>query len=300
MHCRGWCLFSSHWAAWGYSLWHWVIKSILSRLTLNDVAGRVERTFPQFQDRLRSTIDILTGVHIPGSEVMKQRVVSEATRLTQSLDLTRVVIARPVWYSFSAGMAAVALGLLIAAGNPQYAKVAFDRLFTPFAANPWPKIVTIDLVGDVPSRVSVGQRLDVNIRLSRGDKASRKATIFYQYGNEAGTHFGPVEQEYMTRGDDGIYHASVDARTPINASIGTVKIWMESGDGELNLNSVRVVQRLTISRVVATITAPPYVKMAHPIEVNLSQNPCRMTFGSKVQLCGEVQQTARLAGAGDG
>ena len=30
----------------GYALWRWVIKSILARLTLNDVAGHVEQTFP--------------------------------------------------------------------------------------------------------------------------------------------------------------------------------------------------------------------------------------------------------------
>jgi hypothetical protein len=267
----------------GYALWRWVIQTILSSLTLNDVAGRVEKTFPQYQDRLRSTIDILTGVNVPGSEIMKQRVVSEATRLTQSLDLTRVVVARPVWYSTGVGFGAIALGLVIAGSNPQYSKIAFDRLFTPFSSHPWPKQVAIDLLGEVPTRVSVGQRLDINIRLSRGDKPSRKATIFYQYGDETGMHFGPVEQEYMSRGDDGVYHASVDARTPSEAAVGSIKIWMESGDDRMELNPVRVVQRLTISQVKAVITAPPYAKIPQ-IEVNLSQNPALMTLGSTVQL----------------
>jgi hypothetical protein len=266
-----------------YALWRWVIQSILARLTLNEVAGRLEKTFPQYQDRLRSTIDILTGVDVPGSEIMKQRVVSEATRLTQSLDLGRVVVARPVWYSTSGGLAAVVLGLVIAGSNPQYARIAFDRLLTPFSTNPWPKQVVMDLVGDVPARVSVGQRVDINIRLSRGDKITRKSTIYYQYGDGQGTHFGPVEQEYMTRGDDGIYHASVDARTPSEAAVGSIKIWMESGDDRMELAPVRVVQRLTIDRVTATITAPPYAKLPS-IQVNLSQNPALMTVGSTVRL----------------
>jgi hypothetical protein len=268
----------------GYALWHWVIQSILAKLTLNEVAGKVERTFPQYQDRLRSTIDILTGTTtMPGSDIMKQRVVSEATRLTQSLDLSRVVVVRPVWYSTGGGMLAVAFLAMLMSSFPQYTKVALDRLLTPFASHPWPKMVSIDLVGDIPPRVSVGQRVDVNIRLSHGDKVSRKAIIYYQYGDEAGTHFGPVEQEYMTRGDDGVYHASVDARTPTDAAIGTVKIWTESGDDRLDLNTVKVVQRLTISRVEAVITPPPYSKLP-PVRVNLSQNPGLMTFGSTVQL----------------
>jgi hypothetical protein len=238
-------------SAAGYSLWHWVIQSMLARLSLNEVAGRIERTFPQYQDRLRSTIDILLGQDVPGSDIMKQRVVSETTRLTQSLDLSRVVISRPVWYSAGAGVGALLIALLIASMDPQYTRIAMQRLVSPFANNPWPKLVTIEMVGSLPDHASVGQRLDVNIHLTKGDKASRKATIFYQYGDETGGHFGPIEQEYMTRGDDGVYHASVDARTPSDAAIGTVKVWMESGDDRLELNPVKIVQRLTISRVEA-------------------------------------------------
>jgi hypothetical protein len=270
-------------AGLGYALWHWVVRSIMARLTLNDVAGRVEQTFPQFQDRLRSTIDILTGRELPGSDIMKQRVVSEATRLTQSLDLSRVVVAGPVWYSVAGGIGAIVIGLLISATNPAYTRIALDRLMTPFAINPWPKSVNIGLVGAVPDRVSVGQRIDVSIRLTQGDKPSRKAMIHYQYGDETGAHFGPEEKEYMTRGDDGVYHASIDARTPADAAAGLVKIWIESGDDQKDIAPVKVVQRLAISRVEATITAPPYANLPAQ-HVNLSQNPGLMTFGSKVSL----------------
>jgi hypothetical protein len=279
----------------GYVLWHWIIKSILSRLTLMDVAGRVEKTFPQYQDRLRSTVDILGGNKFPGSEIMKQRVVSEATRLTQSLDLTRVVVARPVWYSGSAGvLALLVLALLISTVGPQYRRIAMDRLFTPFRSVEWPKSVNIEMLGKIPARVSVGQRVDVNIRLSKGDKASRKALIHYQYGNQAGTQFGPEEQEFMVRGDDGVYHAAIDARTPVgitgaDAGMGTLKIWMDSGDDRVDLKPVMVVQRLALSRVEALITAPPYAKLP-PVRVNLLQNPARLTFGSKIQLTAQFNK----------
>jgi hypothetical protein len=274
----------------GYALWHWIIKSIMARLTLNDVAGRVEKTFPQYQDRLRSTIDILSGHPFPGSEIMKQRVVSEATRLTQSLDLNRVVVARPVWYSSSLGVAAILLlALLIGTMGPQYRRVAMDRLFTPFSAVEWPKSVNIEMVGKLPARVSVGQRMEISIRLSKGDRANRKAIIHYQYGDESGTHFGPDEQEIMTRGDDGVYHASLDARTPADAAMGTVKIWTEAGDDRMDFKPVTVVQRLTISRVEAVITAPPYAKLP-PVRVNLSQNPVKITEGSTVQLMAQFNK----------
>jgi hypothetical protein len=267
-----------------YALWHWVIKSLLAKLTLTDVAGRVEQTYPQFQDRLRSTVDILTGVELPGSEIMKQRVVSEATRLTQSLDLNRVVVVRPVWYSTAAGISALLLlALLLGSIGPQYTRIALDRLLSPFQSHPWPKLVTIEQVGNVPDRVSVGQRLDVAIRLSLGDKLSRKAIIHYQYGDMAGNHFGPDEQELMTRGDDGVYHASVDARTPADASAGLIRIWTESGDDRFDLAPIKVVQRLAITGVQAIITPPAYA-MLPGSAVNLSQNPATVTVGSKIKL----------------
>src|ERR1700758_4028794 len=90
----------------GYILWRWIAKPLMATLSLGDVAGRLERAFPQFQDRLRSTVDILTG-NIPGSDAMKQRVVFEATDLARTIDLNRAVIVKPVWYSSAAGFAAM-------------------------------------------------------------------------------------------------------------------------------------------------------------------------------------------------
>src|SRR5690349_14330155 len=99
-------------ATLGYVLWRWVARPLLIKLSLGDVAGRLEQAFPQFQDRLRSTVDILTG-HIPGSEVMKQRIVSETTNLALGVDLTRGVVLRPVWYSTAAGVGSILLAIVL-------------------------------------------------------------------------------------------------------------------------------------------------------------------------------------------
>ena len=199
----------------GYSTWRWIVRPLLSQISLNAVAGRIERTFPQFQDRLRSTVDILTGKAVPGSEMMKQRVVGETTRLTQGLDLNAAVVTRPVIWSAVGGVTALLL-LAILAGSVQrdLLHTASRRLFTPFTAMPWPKSVLIQQLGGLPNCVPVGQRIEVSIRLSRGDRASRKAIIYYQYTDAAGRPLGPVEQEYMSRDGDGVYRAAVDAVVP--------------------------------------------------------------------------------------
>src|SRR5436190_5617146 len=41
----------------GYVIARWIWAPASARLTLSDVAGRLERAFPQFDDRLRSTVD---------------------------------------------------------------------------------------------------------------------------------------------------------------------------------------------------------------------------------------------------
>jgi hypothetical protein len=67
-------------AGLGYALFNWVIRPLVARLTISDVAGRLEHAFPQFDDRLRSTVDFLSNSNVPGSQVMKDRVVTETAK----------------------------------------------------------------------------------------------------------------------------------------------------------------------------------------------------------------------------
>src|SRR5438477_3419965 len=82
----------------GYSMARWIVRPLLARLSLTDVASRLEAAFPQFDDRLRSTVDFLGG-KVPGSEMTKTRVSHETTRLVGSLNLDSAVVTGPVWYS---------------------------------------------------------------------------------------------------------------------------------------------------------------------------------------------------------
>jgi hypothetical protein len=46
----------------------------------------------------------------------------------------------------------------------------------------------IEMVGAVPQRIPVGQRVDLRMHLTKGDSSSTKAKIFYQLDD------GPVQQ----------------------------------------------------------------------------------------------------------
>jgi hypothetical protein len=263
----------------GFIVARWVIKPLLARLSLRDVAQRLEQSFPEFDDRLRSTIDFSRS-DLPGSEVMKQRVVTEATQMAAKLDLGGAVVSTPVAWSTAAGLGAILLLMLLSmVVSDQYVKVAFSRLFTPFEGDPWPKSVEIEMVGEVPLRVAVGHRVDLRMRLARGDKSSMRPIVYYKYDN------GAVQQEYMTRGEDGVYTASLDARLDPSKQTGLLSVSMRAGDDRKELRQITVVPRLQITRAEAVIIPPKYVgAAAKATTVNLADGPAFAAAGSEVRL----------------
>jgi hypothetical protein len=255
-----------------YVLAKWVIAPALGKLGLSDVAGRLEDAFPQFDDRLRSTVEFLT-TPTPGSQVMKDRTASQAEEMAQRLDLRRAIQTRPVWQSFAAAGGSIAivvlLGLLL---GSEYLMPALTRIFTPFDGRPWPKRVQIEMVADLPPRIPAGSSIDVRIRLTKGDKASRQARVFTDYGD------GRIEQEIMTRGEGGVYTASLD--TPAK---GNVKVWISSGDDSTQPKTIEVIPRLAIQNIQLIVTPPPYAQLP-PYTIPLDTGPATVTYGSNLSL----------------
>lgn len=250
----------------------WVIRPALRRLRLSDIAGKLEQAFPDFKDRLRSSVDFLTK-GTPGSEMMKKRVVSEAAELAGRFDLKSAVQTRPVWESFAMGGGAIFVLIILASlVGPDYFSPALSRLIWPFANHPWPKRVEITLVADLPARVPEGRPVDVRIRLAKGDRVSREARVYYQYGD------GRVESEIMTRGADGVYSASLDAP----GSSRTMTISFGSGDAETAPKTIAIVQRLSVSSAQLIVTPPPYVNEP-PSPMAFDSTPATVTYGSTLQ-----------------
>ncbi|HEV2296422.1 MAG TPA: DUF4175 family protein [Tepidisphaeraceae bacterium] len=267
----------------GYVLVRYVLRPAMSRLSIGDVAGKLETTFPQFDDRLRSTVNFLRGERAgepSGSDVMKQRVITEASSMAATVDLNRALVMRPVWYSTAAGAGAIVLLILLAvAVSPMYRNIALSRLFTPFAGAAWPKRVQIDLMSEVPTRVPVGQRVELKMKLAKGDRESMKAIVHYQYG------IGPWQQELMTRGADGTYTASLDARVDPGLTRGAMNVRIAAGDDAKVIQPIEILPRLAVTRVEAVITPPKYVADGKTTAaVNLTQGPAMMPMGSDVAL----------------
>ena len=265
----------------GYVIARWVWTPARSKLSLSDVAGRLEAAFPQFDDRLRSTVNFANGGGQPiGSDVMQKRVMSEAAEMASRMDLSSAIVVKPVYYSAAAAAAALLFLILLAVVvNPLYVQIALARLVNPFGGVAWPKRVQIEVLGSVPQRVPVGQRFDLKMKLAKGDRASTRAKIFYQLDG------GAVQQEYMTRAADGTYLASLDARLDPNKPTGGMKIWMTAGDDRKDVAPITVLPRLSLARVEAIVTPPKYVgDAAKPATINLAESPALTAAGSEVAL----------------
>ena len=141
----------------------------------------------------------------------------------------------------------------------------------------WPKSVEIALDTAIPPRVAVGQRIPVKIHLTKGDKDSRKAIIYYRYDD------GAWQSEIMTR-KDGAYTAMLDARLEQGHKNANLQVRVEAGDNEIPPSTVVVVPRLDVARVDADVTPPPYVKPAIASSVNLTEHPAIAGYGSAIAL----------------
>lgn len=260
------------------AVWRWLIRPACSRLSLSDVASHLEAAFPQFDDRLRSTVDFLSH-DVPGSDAMKQVVVAEAATLARDVDLGSALVRRPVLFSLAGAVLALsALAAIGTLGGRQFVDIAISRILNPLGGAAWPKRVRIDMIGQVPRRVANGQRLDLRMRLGHGDRPSLKAIAYYRYGD------GQLRQEYMTRSPDGVYSLSLDARTSAADATAPLNVSIQSGDDQRDLPTITVVPRLAITSVEARVQAPAYAAADAPAIYNLTQVPAVMTAGSRVTL----------------
>ncbi|MGC4032741.1 MAG: hypothetical protein QM754_13620 [Tepidisphaeraceae bacterium] len=262
-----------------YAAFRFIAKPATADVPLADVAGRLERAFPQFEDRLRSTVNFVDGAN-PGSAVLQQRTIEQAVRLASGLDLRQAVVAKPAIVSLGSAIASGLVVLLLAGVVLDRGTwgVIVSRLVTPFSAKPWPKRVQISLGDLLPGRVPVGQKIDVSLTIARGDKPSLRPILYYQIDN------GPVQQVFMTRDDAGGFKSSLDARLEPGQTGATLKSWVVAGDDRQELSPVAIVPRLAIRKITATLTPPAYAPARTTPPQDLAIAPAVAAEGGTVML----------------
>ncbi len=164
-----------------YTIWNYVFKPLAARLSLGDVAGRLENAFPQFDDRLRSTVDFVRS-DLPGSPVMKDRVIGEADRMASSVNLNTALSAKPVVFSLGAGILALGLSILLIFSYFGLARIAFSRMM--LGPDKWPRRTQIDVIKGLPAKVAAGHfpaHWDPKLRIPRGQVVAAASIVSPKY-----------------------------------------------------------------------------------------------------------------------
>ncbi len=261
-----------------YVFWRFVYRPARSRLTLQDVAGRVEETFPQFNDRLRSSVQFLSEKEALAADPLRRRTVEQAGDIARSVPFDDVLITRPTYLAVGSALLAVlamsALALLLG----PLTQTILGRLFDPLdGSHQWPKRYVIAPL-DLEDRVPAGRQVAVNIQLTKGRPDRVEPVVYYQLDD------GPVRQLLMTRQTDGTFSAAVDSRLQAEQTQGALKVWVEAGDDSTAPQVVNVVPRLSLLGAQASITPPPYVQEERTIRADLTEGPALVGVGSEVTL----------------
>ena len=133
------------------------------------------------------------------------------------------------------------------------------------------------MVKPIADRVPVGGRVDVQLKLDRGDSSRVRPIVFYE------TDGGATRQEYLTRADDGRYTASLDARTE-NPKGGAMKVWVVAGDDDTQPQKIEIVPRLSVESFAANVVPPAYANTSPIAGFDLLSQQANGLVGSGVDL----------------
>lgn len=259
-------------AGFAGAAWRWIIKPLRVPLTLDVIAGQLERRFPTLGDELSSAISF-TQRNDPGSPAMVAEVIARAERTVRSLRLTSALSVRPLvkciaWLAVSA---AVLAGVIVVV--PVWARTGLVRYLDPLGDVEWPRTVSIrPLTGDLTA--AVGESLDVRMVVRRGLTDSLRAMVHVREPDQTASVLT------MRREDDGAFSATIDALTR------DLEYWFEAGDDTTARRPfrIRVVKRPGIVEAIATAHPPDYAS-ERPVRVqDLRDGPIRAVMGATVDV----------------
>ena len=170
------CLGAVAWVVYRYA--YRVLGVRLDDLAL---ALKVERRFPQLNDRLASAVQFASAGGTGESRAMMQAVVRETHQAVRELPLEQVATARAlrVVGPVAGVLVCLAVGLLVA--NPALGAVGLARLFNPFGAAHWPRRTDLAFL-DAPDTVRRGTPYRFTGGVARGEIPER-ISVRYTYDN---------------------------------------------------------------------------------------------------------------------
>ncbi len=258
-------------------LWRRILRPVVTRIDLGEVAGVLDARFDDLHDRLASAVGFMRRRAAPGtSEAMVRRVVTQANDDVQRLPLTSVVRwRRPMWTAVVA-VAAVGATAGVGAAAPWFVRTGLQRYLEPFGPVEWPRRVRVEPVTGDATRPTGGW-FETRARIVRGQDPSLRVYVHARWTGGRRERFGMT---YDARTDQ-YFH-------PFRDLHDNVDYWFEAGDDATldreGAHRITVVPRPAVLEARLTLTDPPYVKDTEPRTLVLQEASVAGVAGSRARL----------------
>lgn len=255
---------------------HQFLRAAL-RFRISDVAiaRRIERHYPDFGDRLSSTMEFLQQSEddpTAGSADLRRAVVAEAASRIEQRDLSACLDGARATQAMVIALAVCLVTVLIGAWNTTASGLALKRMVMPWGSDDWPRRHELKF-HNTPRRLAAGQDF--------------VATLV----DENGTLPEDLVVEYMYQG-----RSQVDAETPVSVSQDVAELRLTNinksfkfrargGDDQaMPWHDLEVVEPPQIAKVTTRIVPPSYSNL--PAEELAATT--RVLVGSQIVIEGQL------------
>lgn len=260
----------------GWAAWRFIWPAATGQPNEVQVAQRIERRWPELQDRLSSSLEFLSQSSdeaTAGSPTLRRTVVAQATAQVDSLPLSKVVdLRRPLPVLAVASVLILLVGGLFLAA-PGVVSQAARRLAVPWSTDAWPRRHHLNFV-EAPTRVPFGEPFRVEVT-DEGGRLPEMVQIYYWFD---GQQLAEVEPQNMKPAGERMVHGLSRVTRPFRyRAVG-------GDDDTMGWISVEVVEPPRVEELSVQLHPPEYTGWS-----SAESSPhIRALAGTTVSLSGRV------------
>ncbi|HUO10653.1 MAG TPA: hypothetical protein VM008_20295 [Phycisphaerae bacterium] len=270
--------------------WRMLISPLMTRLTDQFLASRVENVHPGLSDELMSAVHFIhAGTY--RTNVLASRHVDAVAEKTVSIRFEEAVDFRRSAKSIALALLTAGVVALLAAMNGNLTRIAMSRWFSAHG-QPWPRITNVEFVwntpnGQAPEVAPIGEQLLVRAKVVHGGYAKQYVTLTTWSDTKSATDELMTFQPSMSSGGEFVYERTLEPDGQRSFSMR-----LSAGDDrDQEPVTIRLAPRPVISELSASVTPPPYVrdandpaKPAPPVISDLLNQAAHAVQGSTVAI----------------
>jgi hypothetical protein len=253
-------LSTSGWVGWRF-LW----VPLTTEFSNVELASRIEKQNPTFQDSLSSTVQFLESDQdeVIGSPKLQQQVISQTLRRLDQISVEGLIETRPVQRVATWAVATCVLVAVVVGFNQADAATAMNRLLFPFSSTPWPRDVELRFVNQKlrPLAASLnggltvvqGETLELFVENQRG---ALPADLTFVHRRSNGKVIREAMRQTTLWDKDGA--AREIGGVSLHVTNGPLFFWARGGDGETVPLQVDVVPPPRIESLRISVLPPAY------------------------------------------